>query len=784
MKNEKFTYCSCLSQYAKTGFVAGLLYLAGLLATTSVYGQTNMALHKSIDASSSASLGTLAGQANDGDTATSWVASGGGFPQWIVVDLGRISTITQITNRFVDNTTWRYKIEGSNTNANLDFNLIVDRTGAGVAGKDITENVSAVCRYVRISITGSATGNWASSRELQVIGTPLSQPTGIVPAINPVNTGNYLVGAQMCNLWGAKAQWDPVRNPYIYNGRKPLMGWYDESYDVSTDWQIKMAREHGIGFFFTCWFRGYNNAGKSVMSQYDQFINAIANTASYRDSIKWAIQWVNDTDVSGTVVCDGTPDFINNIAPFWIANYFSKSNYLKIDNKPVVSIYDIGKFISECGGAVNATYAISQLRSLCVSAGYSGVILMTSSVVSTTAANAGVSVGVDYLYSYHVPTFTELYTVTNPTVSQVTGWQRNAWSNYTHYSGLPYITSASVGWDSAPWGGASLWQLSPSDYQTMLSHAKARTDSQAVGSVQKKMVLLDNWNEYAEGHMIAPTVFRGYGYLDAVRAVFSAAGPHTDTVPDASVIPQLEPVQAKNLAFHRPVITSTFATSGYEGAAAVDGSAEYTYWVANSASLPQWLQVDLGSAYGITQVKTIFFADDLWKYKIEGSADSTTWTVLSDHTVSGVAAKIADDYLTGVYRFIKITIAGVGNNWAAIREFEVFGNEAGPASAKVSNTVIDPKVRHGKEDVEITVYPNPAVNNIHFSIKNVKEENLTVEMFNINGIAVHVELLKAGNIAGAHQLRLNKSLPAGTYLLTFTARGIKKVVPIVIVSRE
>ena len=48
-----------------------------------------------------------------------------------------------------------------------------------------------------------------------------------------------------------------------------------------------------------------------------------------------------------------------------------------------------------------------------------------------------------------------------------------------------------------------------------------------------KMLLLDNWNEWSEGHYIAPHREFGFGYLDAVRAVFSSAPKeHTDLLPE------------------------------------------------------------------------------------------------------------------------------------------------------------------------------------------------------------------------------------------------------------
>ena len=47
------------------------------------------------------------------------------------------------------------------------------------------------------------------------------------------------------------------------------------------------------------------------------------------------------------------------------------------------------------------------------------------------------------------------------------------------------------------------------------------------------MLLLDNWNEWGEGHYLAPYREYGFGYLDAVRRVFSdAPEAHDDLIPE------------------------------------------------------------------------------------------------------------------------------------------------------------------------------------------------------------------------------------------------------------
>ena len=308
---------------------------------------------------------------------------------------------------------------------------------------------------------------------------------------------------------------------------------------MPVDWQIKMAADHGISFFMPCWFRMADNAGQSpVLSTYDEFINSIANTAQNRSYMKWAIAWVLDNSAgSGTNSVD---DFVQNVVPFWINNYFSRSNYLKIGGKPVVSLYDAEAFISQVGGLANAAQALSEARQAAVNAGYSGIIFMAVNNQTTTATNSDAyTAGFDYMYAYNIPTFTELMTSATPSDSTVISWEQQAWSNWNSYSSVPTIVTASVGWNGVPWAwNSDYFQLTPTDYSTLLSDAQTAMAARS-SSLQNDMLLLDNWDEFAEGHFIEPTQQYGYGYLDQIASVFSPGSTPSDPLPNVSTVPQV-----------------------------------------------------------------------------------------------------------------------------------------------------------------------------------------------------------------------------------------------------
>ena len=501
--------------------------------------------------------------------ATGWVASTSTFPQWLVIDLGAIYTLTSIHQTFAASDLWSFKIEGSNDNYVDDsyWTTLADET-SGVAGQSFTLPVSGSFRYIRLYVT-NAQSNAASSTGLSVAGHITTQSSASVPRPQRAASGGYTIGVQACNLWANKMDWQTLAD---YPDRVSIMGSYNEAYDISTDWQIKMAVEHGISFIQPCWFRQQGNEGApTVMASFDHFLNSLANSAHYRSMLKFDIDWVNTGPAVGG--SSGVADFVNNLVPYWINTYFSKPNYLTMYGKPVLAIYDFETFITQMGGLANAKSAIQSFRAAVAKAGYPGLYLETQQSGSTTPAGhwvvagdpRGVSTmfgnyytkdyahtnadaaaaGFDFVFAYHLPTFTDLMVSKTPSDTEVMAEQTQAWSNWKQYSAVPTIVTASMGWNAAPWAeNNDSWKLSTADWQSLLANNAKAAMAARVSGLSSKVIMLDNWNEYAEGHYIAPTSGDGYGYLDGVAAAFSpnwtaSTAKTVDVTPNQSTIPQV-----------------------------------------------------------------------------------------------------------------------------------------------------------------------------------------------------------------------------------------------------
>lgn len=130
----------------------------------------NVGLNKPATASSEES-GNPVENGNDGSSTTRWCANDGDTGEWWKVDLGGAFDLlgTQVEWEFAGRV-YDYKVEVSSDDVN--WTLKVDKTSNSSTAQVQQDLFSATgVRYVRITITGLASGTWASFYEFLVFGT-------------------------------------------------------------------------------------------------------------------------------------------------------------------------------------------------------------------------------------------------------------------------------------------------------------------------------------------------------------------------------------------------------------------------------------------------------------------------------------------------------------------------------------------------------------------------------------------------------------------------------------
>lgn len=125
---------------------------------------TNLAQNQPCTATSSSGHGNSAPAAFDGNYDTRYCASSETLPQQLMVDLGKSYDIGAIYLFFEQKSNWDYTLETSVDGINW-----ATYAKPGVQRLiDVTETKDAEARYVRLTVNGATTGDWASLWEMEV----------------------------------------------------------------------------------------------------------------------------------------------------------------------------------------------------------------------------------------------------------------------------------------------------------------------------------------------------------------------------------------------------------------------------------------------------------------------------------------------------------------------------------------------------------------------------------------------------------------------------------------
>lgn len=350
-----------------------------------------------------------------------------------------------------------------------------------------------------------------------------------IPEPHPVRTP-LLIGAHHCPLWEAdKPQmWDNILK---HPERTPALGFYSQENPEVSDWETKWAVEHGISFFIYCWYR--TSQGGPVTTAFSSAIHDAFFKSKFADKIKFTIMWENQNKGHAGVADEN--DLMTNLLPFWMENYFKHPSYLKVDNKPLLFIYVPGRMwgpktgcvLDDLGGVKNVKRAFDKMRAACQKEGFDGLtILGEYRGTEPEYLKSMKEMGFDYTFAYcwQIPD--------NPTPQQAIDKQMEFIRKVQGHGIIPQITTVSQAWSGWQDEG-TIWKIPPRDYETLLRQARDFMATLSPADLSSKMLILDNWNEWGEGHYIAPYREYGFGYLDAVRKVFAGdSGPHVDLIPE------------------------------------------------------------------------------------------------------------------------------------------------------------------------------------------------------------------------------------------------------------
>lgn len=326
------------------------------------------------------------------------------------------------------------------------------------------------------------------------------------------NDDGYNIGMNVCWLWrdGQSGEgWDAV-SPFPEF--EPYLGYYDEGLRETADHEIKQMVEHGIDFIHACWYCPSGTETSDPIKKMKNSHSALHDgymMAKYSDMIDFCIMWEN-----GNASVTNLSQFKQKVWNYWIEYYFKDDRYLRLDNKAVITIWDLDNFIKAFGSEAAAKEAVDFMNEDIKKYGYNGIMIWFSvrAGVSSGDYKKLESIGIDATYGYH--------------------WGRNGYmgdyqiscneTSIKNAEGISHhIPTVTIGFNDVGRNSNRSPIVSVSEHKQVCEYIKTALSEMNTNSWRDNTLMISTWNEFSEGTYIAPTASTGFDYLENIRTTFT-----------------------------------------------------------------------------------------------------------------------------------------------------------------------------------------------------------------------------------------------------------------------
>jgi len=335
---------------------------------------------------------------------------------------------------------------------------------------------------------------------------------------------------RMVDVWKeGDGEWYTVRRgtprfPGHDMPKLPLLGYQDEADPAVMREQVAIGAAHGVNTFIVDWYwyeqqpcfeRQLNDALLPALSGSDSWFYLM--WANHNATSLWNMH--TDADEPRWTARVDRKAF-EAMAERLIERYLGHPRCYRIDSRPVLSIYDLPNLIAGLGSCEATASALAWLRTRVAAHGLPGVHLQAINTVwvsieglsfAELIRRLGFDSATDYQFVHH-----------GPGKGDYVGWAQRSWSQWDAWAkAYPcWYPHVSVGWDNThrmPSEKEIITGNTPEAFKACLFRAKRFLDAHPN---QAPLVTINSWNEWTEGSYLLPDMRWGYGYLEAIRAVF------------------------------------------------------------------------------------------------------------------------------------------------------------------------------------------------------------------------------------------------------------------------
>ena len=309
-----------------------------------------------------------------------------------------------------------------------------------------------------------------------------------------------------------------------YQPHLPIdVGFYNLSHDNIMYRQIELAKQYGIqGFcFYYYWFSGKRMLEKPL----DNFI------ANKNLKMPFCIFWANETwttiwgdnEKTQTIIEQKLCEKDDEHFAEDIIKYFKDERYIKVNNKPILIIYNSRIFEKE-----QFNRFLYVLREKVSKAGFNGITILTTDVKIPGKINIdGLDLDGVVEFGHNNMNYNNLDCLVDMKGKYVNPYFKGrvidiekALKRQCHLTQNKCKTFRCVaaGWDNSArkaYIGAEIFSMTPDDYKLWLKDSIKWTKENL--SDEEQIIFIDSWNEWAEGAHLEPDQKYGYAYLQATK---------------------------------------------------------------------------------------------------------------------------------------------------------------------------------------------------------------------------------------------------------------------------
>lgn len=351
-------------------------------------------------------------------------------------------------------------------------------------------------------------------------------------------------------------EWEVVKNAKPkFEGhtwpRKPLWGYVNEADPKVMEMEIDEAVSHGVNVFIYDWY-WYDNRPFLENCLNDGFLKAKNN-----DKMKFYIMWANhdigyswdirNSDREGDYSLEDYTKHLlytggvsrsqfEMIADRMIEKYFSHPSYYTIDGKPVFMIFTLPVMINGLGGIKETRDALLWFKNRCVEKGLKGLHLqLNQHQVCYNIYDGDRKMTINEVVKYFGFDSCTNYQMINVNGDKIEGTYpeavekvKDGWVRLDNDTDVPFFPQVGCGWDNNPRFLTTVTKTlegnTPEAFKKALYNAKAFINSHPT---YPQLITINSWNEWTEGSYLQPDDLNGYGFLDAVKEVFTQKNKNT-----------------------------------------------------------------------------------------------------------------------------------------------------------------------------------------------------------------------------------------------------------------